>query len=191
MRSPLVALLLALLLAGCTEHGSTPPDAAIKEFLDAQVTTCVAPDGGARVTTSPGSAFGRVYAGGVLLAGPVAPARSAGVPLALRLLFTNVAQADLGILDNCDGNLPNCTTEGLAVSATLERDLELGAHPASLRATTGARPLVQGTLTVTEFVNPFDTLPGHITGTVSATGAIVVTGSFSTVFCPPFLSVTI
>lgn len=182
---------VALLLVGCSEHGSTPPLVDAKPFLDAPVTTCFAPAGGASVTASPSFAFGRVYAGGVLLSGPFAPAHAAGAPFQLEMLFTNVAQADLEILGNCDGNQPSCTTDGLAVVAGLERDAEVGTHALSLRVTTGARPSVQGTLTVTEFVHPFDTLPGHITGTVSASGAFTVSGSFSTVFCPPFLTVTI
>jgi hypothetical protein len=129
----------------------------------------------------------------VLLAGPVAAQKSAGAPFVLKLLVTNVAEADLGILGACDGNQTSCTTDGLAIvtAAGLESGAEVGAHPVSIRGTTGARPSVQGTLTVTEFVNPFETLPGHITGTVSASGAVTVSGSFSTVFCPPFLAVTI
>ncbi len=169
-----------------------PPDVDAKPFLDAPVTTCFAMDGSASVTASPGAAFGRVYAGGVLLSGPFAPVTAAGAPLELELLFTNVAQADLEILGNCNGSQPSCTTDGLSVTmANLERDAEVGTHTASMRGTTGARPAVQGTVTVTEFANPFATLPGHITGTVSASGTITVSGSFSTAFCPPFLAVTI
>jgi hypothetical protein len=186
--------LLAVLVTGCSEHGSSPPDAFTadgKQFLDAPVTTCFAPDGSASVTASPSSVFGRIYAGGVLLAGPFAPAKSAAAPFALQLLITNVAEADLSIL-GCDGFEPSCTTDGLAVTGTLERDEELGSHAVTIRRTVGSSASLDGAINVTEFVHPFLSLPGHITGTISAVSPTSnVSGSFSTVFCPPFLTVTI
>ncbi|MEO7094662.1 MAG: hypothetical protein ABI175_15500 [Polyangiales bacterium] len=181
-------LLLAILVTGCTEHGSSPPLADAKLFLDAPVTMCLAPNGSAEVTASPGLAFAKVYAGGVLLSGPAQ--KGTGAPFALQMLFTNLSQADLEVGGVCDGNSqPNCMTDGLALHTTtaLERDAEVGTHSVTLRRTISG-PAIQGMMTVTEFMNPFDALPGHITGTVSATG---VSGSFSTVFCPPFLAVTI
>lgn len=191
-------ILLIALVTGCSsEHGSTAPDAFVtdaKLFLDAQVTTCFAQDGSAHVMVTPGAMFGRVYAGAILLIGPVAPAKVAGAPSALRLLFTNAPEADNSNVLACDGFAPSCTTDGLAVMTKqgVGAGAEVGSHRVTMTTTTGTRASVDGDLTITEFVDPFDAQPGHITGTVTAkTPTTTVSGSFSTPFCPPFLTATI
>jgi len=186
-------LLLVLLAAGCNEHGSSPPDAFApdaKLFLDAQVTTCFAPAGSANVTATPSDTFDRVYIGGVFGSGPFA--RTAHVAPNVLLVITNAPSAGFE-LTSCTGGA-GCPIEGLFVSIVggLEPEALVGSHRASIERTQGGGAAVEGVMNITEFVDPFDSLPGHLTGTVSATTpSLTVNGSFSSVFCPPYMMVLI
>lgn len=185
-------LLLVVLATGCTEHGSTPPDALLpdaKLFLDAPVTTCFSPAGSANVTVTPGSVFGRIYVGGVFGSGFVT--KTAGFPVTLQLLITNAPEAGFAVLDTCTGFGTACTTEGVfvATKGQIDSDAPLGSHQATIARTVGGGgTVVEGNVTITEYLDPLDSLPGHITGTVAATTpTITLSGSFSSVFCPPYM----
>ncbi len=187
-------LLLVVLAAGCTEHGASPPDAFVpdaKLFSDAEVRRCASMSGSANIVTSQAT-FRSVYAGGILLSGPVAPARVAGVPFSLAIIATNVTEADGYEMRSCTDDPAHCAVEGLVIYAGLNPGTEVGTHTASITRTGSTPSMLDGSITVTEYVDPFESQPGHITATVSAVSpSLSVSGSLSTVFCPPMLGVTI
>lgn len=190
-------LLIVVLAAGCAEHGSSPADAFVpdvKLFADAPVTRCASPSGSADIMTTQAN-FRSVYAGGILLAlfsDAVAPARAAGVPISMAVLATNVTEADGFAMESCTMNPAGCQVEGIVIYAGLEPGVELGTHQAQFRRAGTESTALDGSITVTEFVDPFTDQPGHITATVSGVSPTTsVSGSFSTAFCPPMLTVTI
>lgn len=183
--------LVVLSITGCAEHGSSPdagPSDARKLYSDAQVTRCVSPNGSANVSAAPAS-FVNVYAGSVS-GGFVAPEKVAGTPFTLRLLFVNAPEADEMLLFPCTENLSGCPIDGLFVFSKnqLSKSTAIGSHPVGITRTRPPMTTLDGAVEVTEFVDPFEDQPGHITGTISGVSpALGVNGSFSTPFCPPMM----
>jgi len=179
-------IFLVLLVAGCNEHGSSVPDASIPDAtpaFDAFEDMCVSADGTARVTVAPSASFGRLYAGGVFGAGLFAPAE--GYPVTLMFLISNQASADFDLLA-CQTS--NCPTDGLfVVTENFRSDAVAGSHPVTITRTTGGGPAVQGNVTITSFDDPTVSLTGFIAATISASTPSI-TGSFSSAFCPSFMS---
>lgn len=184
-------VLFVMLATGCSEHGSSVPDASVpdaKQFMDARLTTCVSPAGSASVTATPSLTFGRIYVGGIFGTGGVAPA--AGTLVTLQLLITNAPEAAEEGLFGCEGQSGSCTTDGLSArgTAALDTASPLGSHPVSIIRTIGGGPEVSGNVTITEYEDPLTSFPGHITGTIATTTqTLTVNGSFSAVFCPLFM----
>lgn len=195
-------VVLGLAIVGCGKDGPHLVAADAQHFdgtpglSDAPPYECDAPMGSAQLAFTRGGAtatFGRVHAGGTWLVGPVAPVASA--PMTLVLLFTD-ADAIPGTTASCCASVGSgcCPLTGLLGSSGmgLPSGAETGDH--ALRFTSFQDPGVDlaGTVTITDFVQPFEHAPGHIAGTVSATaGADHLTGSFDNAFCAALLTATI
>lgn len=183
-------LVLLASLGGCYEHGSSP-EVVVPDVRD-EFFACSSPTGAAKVTVLQ-TFLGSVYAGGVLFSGPVAPAKIAGTPFSLKFLFVKDQNLARERLFECTDPLGTCLLEGIAAFSTqpITGDTVIGSHAVQVKRTEDTQ-MIDGTIDVTSFTNPFDASPGAITGTISASGsAFSVSGSFSTVFCQPMLAVTI
>ena len=191
--------LVCLALAACSaDHGTTThtPDAPPVVPPDADLNFCDAPANSSHVSIKIGgvtTGFTSVHAGGTLNSGPVAPV----VPLdsaamTLRLLFVDDDHLPQDMAFACFAS-PNsqCALEGIRgkVDTVGGTDSGLGPHPITLYSLQHA-VTVQGVLTITDFIQPFDHSPGHITGSImTADGS--VSGSFENNFCTLLLDVTI
>lgn len=190
---------VCLALAACSaDHGSPThtADAPVVVAADADLNFCDAPANSSHVSITINSVttgFTSVHAGGTLDSGPVAPV----VPLdstamSLRLLFVDNDHLPQDLAFACLAS-PNsaCTIDGIRgeVDTVGGAASPLGPHPITLISLQHA-VTVQGTLTITDFVHPFDHAPGHITGSISTQDASV-TGTFENNFCTLLLDVLI
>jgi hypothetical protein len=190
----------AVFSIACHKYEFTPaPDAPrsldARSVVDATLDYCHAAAGTASVTTDDHGTlqlWSRLDAGGVWAIGPVAPV--AGAPMSVSLLFTNVDPLDGNTGGCCQSPGSSCCAiDGvLATNDSLPSGGELGMHPLTFKSLQNASFSISGTMTITDFVQPFETAPGRIAGSVSAqAGAQSVYGTFDNSFCAALLSATI
>ena len=167
--------------AGCGGGQATPDAATAADSNTAALNQCSSDAGTAelQVTGSGQPRFVRAYAGGTwdYVAQPTT------VRLSLRFAnATPIAWSTCGSA---------CTYEYWDVTgANLPHGAELGTYPITLAHSGGSEPALTGTLTVTDFENPFPDAQGRIGGVLAATATgRTVHGMFSTAFCPNELSV--
>jgi hypothetical protein len=180
----------ALLLVGCAQQSHHP---AVDGGHDGppDLASCSSAGGTANLVArmvGPAKVYGRLFAGGISLGGAV---NATEPPFALSLVFANESpiSADTGI---CCGT-PTSTCCGIDTVSAQVQDLpnggELGSHTTTV---TGTDFTAMGTLTITDWIHPFDTPPGHIAGSLSVTTATVtIDGTFDNVFCPGMVGATI
>lgn len=185
MRKMVVALLLA---TGCAEHGSSPDARGVdgKIFADAEVTRCASADGSANIAASSGS-LRRIYAAGIT-PGLVAPPARVHSEFTVSLLFTNVPEADGIVLQRCVDDTAHCSIDGIYVITTSSviSGSAIGPHRVRISSVPGDTSVLDGSIEISEYVDPFVDQPGHITGTISGVSpTLSVSGPFSTAFCPP------
>ncbi|MEO6773137.1 MAG: hypothetical protein ABI467_08945 [Kofleriaceae bacterium] len=189
-----LAVALAVPLAACGEdHPSTPhpPDAAPIVPPDADPAFCDAPANSAHVSIVLGNVttvFTVVHAGGTLSGGPVAPVTSTPMSVRLELVDDPHLSADLAY--TCAQTGTGCPLEGIVghVDSVGAGD-ELGPHPIMLESLQHGLT-VEGTLTITNFVQPFEHAPGHISGSITTPDGSI-SGAFGNDFCALLLDVTI
>ncbi|MGE0546202.1 MAG: hypothetical protein AB7R00_04045 [Kofleriaceae bacterium] len=161
----------------------------IPDSLDAAPETCSSPPGSANITveTAAGTAtFTRLYAGGIWLIGPVAPVSNEPMVAQLQLTTLDVIQREKLNCCRLDSSTC-CELDGVGIEINpLPGGSELGGHVATISSFPGAAAPVSlsGTVTITEFVHPFENEPGRIVGSVTASnGATMVDGTFDNSFC--------
>lgn len=132
--------------------------------------------------------FSRVYAGGVVPGGPFAP--ETGLPLTPMLLFSNGDHLSPNTLYCCAGSDSTCCSlEGVVAHADSSA---VGSHVVQLTSFQDPSFMVQGTITITDYVAPFETTPSRIAGSITTTsGGDSVNAMFDTTFCELLLSQTI
>lgn len=164
---------------------------------DAFSTVCSSPDGSATITTTGGTgggtAFGRLYAGGLYEIGPVAPLGPTA-PMQIYFVFANADPVEATELACCLADDDSCCTINSVVAGTTSIPVgtEVGTHDVTFAKTNGNAFSVAGTVNITTFVHPFTNDPGRVAGSVSASsGGLTVTGTFDNEFCRAFLSATI
>lgn len=204
-----LSLCVAALIAGGCGADEVTVDAS--RLIDANATdarrvdaridagpTCVSPAGTADVTAEAAAAsehYANLYAAALSLSGPVAPV-AGGAPMILSVLFTNADELAPIPTACCINNSPDCCPAGATgLTATTEAIVagaEVGDHPVTFRKLDNAAYTVDGTLTITTFVDPFTDTPGRVAGSVSGTmGNRTVSGTFDHEFCPQLLTATI
>ena len=189
-------LLVCLALAACSaDHGTTThtPDAPPVVPPDADQSFCDAPANSAHVSiriANVTTGFTTVHAGGTLAGGGVAPIDETA--MSVNLLFVDDGHLPVDMAYACLAS-PNsqCALEGIrgTVDTVGGTAPALGSHPIMLDSLQHAAT-VQGTLTITDFIQPFDHSPGHITGSI-ATMDNSVSGTFENDFCTLLLEVPI
>lgn len=202
-----IALLGVVAWIGCGDDLSVvkvdapvPIDARTVDAIDAQLMYCEPGTGTANVTASTGGAsttYTQLHAGGIWFLGPVAPtaAPDHGVDMSATLLFMNLTER----LPNQTGwccaldDSTCCALDGVVVeTGGLGVGAEVGNHVVGIRSFQDPAFRFTGTLTVTDFVQPFEQAPGRIAGSVTATdGNRSVTGTFDNTFCAALLTATI
>jgi len=181
--------LVALCFVGCAgPHHEPVVDGPTDAPPDVAGNTCSSAGGTANVvvrTVGPTKVYDRVYAGGILSSGPVNGVSS--FPFSLQLVFANQTPVPVCCTS------PDSSCCGLdALSA--EVDLlpnggELGSHAANVF---GVGFSAMGTLTIADWIQPFDVPPGRITGSLSvSTSTVSIDGTFDNVFCAEMLGATI
>ncbi|HET9991656.1 MAG TPA: hypothetical protein VFQ65_24175 [Kofleriaceae bacterium] len=189
-------LLVCLALAACSaDHGTTThtPDAPPVVPPDGDQSFCDAPANSSHVSiriANVTTGFTTVHAGGVLAGGGVAPI--AETAMSVSLLFVDDGHLPQDMAFACLAS-PNsqCVLEGIrgSVDTVGGTAPALGPHPIMLYSLQHALT-VQGALTITDFVQPFDHEPGHITGSIS-TPDNSVSGTFENDFCSLLLAAPI
>jgi len=187
-----VKLCWLLALVGCDHPSSHPIDAA-PVVVDTDPNFCdVSADSGHAALSIGGTShtFSRVYAGGVLLVGPADIAPSNGPPMTLKLLFTDGDHLSQETLSCCSASGSSCCTLDGAIGDV--DTAEIGAHPVRLSSFQDSSFTAQGTITVTDYIGPYQTAPSRIAGSISTTSSgDGVNAMFDTTFCPLLLSATI
>jgi hypothetical protein len=201
-----LAPLALVSLVGCGHPAAGIADAPAEAapFLDGPPAFCDA-GGASHVTVTRAgvtTTYDRAFGGGVWLIGPVAPGRAAAPPagagMTASLLLTTADHLPQATAIDCriPGQIGSpCTLDGVVMeTGALPADGELGAWPIQIAGTHDASPLIDGTMTITAFTQPFLHAPGRITGTLAAgptTAGDVITGTFDATFCAGLLTATI
>jgi hypothetical protein len=180
-----VRWLLPILL-GCTSssHHGVSADAA-PPGPDADSRFCDAGADSAHVTLVTNNAsqvFTSAFAGGVVGGGGVLPLT--GQPMSITMMFTDEMHLPVDTAECCLGGGTCCTLAGV-VADTMDELLpgsELGSHPIMIRTFQDTNFTLQGTLTITDYVGPFDQAPGRISGSLSSSNNSV-SGTFANTFC--------
>ncbi len=182
------ALLVVLALAGCDEHGKSPAHVDGGPTTDANLMSCTSLAGTADVAVGT-ARFSRLDAGGVLLGGGGVAAN--GIPMSLDMLVTNAPALSAGDVSCCrSSDTTCCHSDGLVVHVDmLPAGGELGAHAATFKRATTPAFTAAGSVTITQFVQPFDQPPGRIAGSLAGDSGI--SGTFDNAFCEIMLSVPI
>src|SRR5258706_14956423 len=160
--------------------------------VDASWYVCRSPSGTASILVDDHGAqqtWTRLAAGGMLWGGAVV----AGPPMSLSLLFTDTDPLDGQVGQCCaNGDATCCTVGGVrATTQQLGAGTEVGQHVATIGTFNNSFPF-DGQLTITYFVQPFDSAPGRITGSISGSVAgQSVSGEFDNTFCSALLTQTI
>ena len=179
-----------LALVGCDHPSSHPIDAA-PVVVDADPNFCdVSAESGHAALSIGGTShtFSRVYAGGVLLGGAVAPL--GGPPMTLMLLFADGDHLSQEALLCCSASGSSCCTLDGAIGDA--DTAEIGAHPVRLSSFQDSSFTAQGTITITDYIGPYQTAPSRIAGSISTTSSgDSVNAMFDTTFCPLLLGATI
>jgi hypothetical protein len=191
--------LLVLALAACSKHDepmTTDAPTPVPDVMtsDAQDAFCSASVGTATVMSSHQNAtstWTRLDAGGTWFTGPLTVASP---PMSLSLLFVNAdpIEREVGWCCQSPGQAC-CTIDGFGVTTDgLPSGAELGAHAAMVMSFHDSAFQLSGSIDVTSFSQPFEHMPGHIAGSVSASsGGYSFSGTFDNEFCAALLSETI
>jgi hypothetical protein len=94
----------------------------------------------------------------------------------------------------CDGaDAACCTVDGIGVRIdVLPAGAEVGTHTGRIYNFHDTAFQFTGTVTITNFSQPYENPPGRIAGSISGTnGTKTVSGSFDNTFCAALLSQTI
>ena len=159
------------------------------------IATCTSPADTADITTmggGPDESYDRLYAGGILNTGPIAPAGPGPEPTFwLKLTFSNDSPIDAG--NDCVPDT-DCAIVSLVggLDDLITPDNAIGDHPIDLYKTDDVSFTVEGTLTIDTYDSPFPDGVGGLSGSVTATtGGRTVTGTFDGEFCPAMVWATI
>lgn len=174
-------MLLAFVLVGCAQQPPTPEP--VDAPPDVAGATCSSANGTANVAlqvVGPTKVYERAYGGGILNG-------VADAPFTLKLVFAN--QSPVPVC--CASAGESCCSDALVAEVLLiPKGGELGSHDANVFDVLGFSST--GTLTITDWSHPFDMLPGHVAGSLTAsTGAAAIQGTFDTVFCADMLGAPI
>lgn len=202
-----IALLGVVAWIGCGDDRSVtevdarvPIDAPTVDAIDAQTMYCEPGTGTATVTASTGGAsttYTQLHAGGIWFLGPAAAAAAPdhGVDMSAFLMFMNVTEQLPQQTGWCCSATDTtcCTHDGIVVETDgLGVGAEVGNHVVRIRSFQDPAYRFTGTLTITEFAQPFEEPPGRIAGSVTATdGNRSVSGTFDNTFCAALLTATI
>ena len=176
-------------LVGCDHPSSHPPDGVPSADADPNFCDVSATSGHAAVVSGGTSrTFSRVYAGGVLSIGPVAPVDAP--PMTLLLLFTDGEHLSQQTAQCCSySGSPCCTLDGAIGDAALA---DIGTRPIRLTSFRDSSFVVQGTIMITDYIAPDQNVPSRIAGSITTTSSgDSVNAMFDTAFCPLLLSATI
>lgn len=194
---PMRSLALVLLLAGCHDFPKHGFDAG---GIDGGTTTSL-PDAAMFCSSATGTADVTVDDNGTMLqlthldAGALLEGGAfASPPVVLSLLLVDVDPLDANTAQCCAAASAGCCPiDGfVATTGSLDAGTEVGDHAITVQRIQDATFSIPGTLTITEFVQPFDQAPGLITGAIDATaGQRTVHGSLSNTFCSLLLTTTI
>ena len=178
---------MALCLVGCAApHHEPVVDGATDAPPDVAGATCSSEGGTANVVVgTDAKVYDRVYAGGILLSGPVNGVSS--FPFSLQLVFANQSPVPV-CCTSADSSC--CGIDALSVEVdALPNGGELGSHATNI---SGVGFSTMGTLTIADWIDPFDSPPGRITGSLSvSTSTVSIDGTFDNVFCAEMLGATI
>ena len=172
-------------LLGCSSSHGVSADAA-PPAPDADSRYCDTGADSAHVTVVSNNAtsvFTTAFAGGVVGSGGLLPLT--GQPMSVSMMFTTMTHLPVAVAQCCDlGGGDCCPLDGIVANTTdqLFPGTELGSHAIMIRSLPSTNFTLQGTLTVTDFVGPFDQAPGRISGSIS-TSDHSVTGTFANTFC--------
>jgi hypothetical protein len=173
-----------VLLAGCTEHGSSPAiDAPPPIDAPIEFDRCESPAGTAAITAAHQDLqpkYARMFAGGIFTGFNDFD----GLKFVLRPFFTNEALTSVQDIIACKDGGAACTSVGFVVELIIKRGEELGDHTATVRNSASTWQ-ASGTLTLTDLVYPEDS-PGHVAGSIhveSADPQVTIDGSFDHAFC--------
>jgi hypothetical protein len=179
--------LAALLLVGCAKQSGHP---AVDASSDADQLTCTSAGGTANVVVravGPAKVYDRLYAGGIEggLVNGVSDA-----PLFLKLVFANQSpiSAETGSCCGTPGS-SCCGIDTISVQVQLVGGSEVGSHSADV---SGMDFTTTGTLTITDWMHPLDSPPGHIAGSLSVTtNSVTIDGTFDNTFCAGMVGIVI
>jgi len=179
-------------LVGC-DHPSSHPVAPLDappivadgdpNFCDVSTTS-----GHAALTIGATSrTFSRVYAGGVIWGGGLAPATDNNPPMTPMLLFTDEARLSEETLYCCSTTGQSCCTiDGAIANADTSA---VGAHPVRLTSFRDSSFMADGTITITDYTAPDQNAPSRIAGSIVTTSTgDSVNATFDTNFCELLLS---
>jgi hypothetical protein len=183
-----VKLWWLLALVACDHPSHHAVDAApVVDDGDPNFCDVSATSGHAAVTIAGTSrTFSRVYAGGVIFGGGVAPVGN-NPPLSPMLLFTDEARLPENTLYCCTSPGQSCcTAEGVIANADTSA---IGTHPVRLTSFQDSSFTAEGTITITDYIAPFETTPSRIAGSIVTTSTgDGVNAMFDTNFCELLLS---
>jgi hypothetical protein len=170
-----------------------PRDATSDDAVE-PARSCTSATGTADITARMGgqtTTYTRLYAGGIWNTGPVAPVVAASMSVELVITDAAPVSAETGLC--CSGPTDCCPLQGLGMDLDpLLPGAEIGTHVVRIRALHDATFTLTGTITITDFVHPFEQAPGRIAGSVSAsTGNRSVSGTLDNEFCAALLNQTI
>jgi hypothetical protein len=180
-----VKLWWLLALLGCDHPSSHPIDAAPivvdgdPNFCDVSATSGHA----ALMIGLTSRTFSRVYAGGVIAGGgEVARSAGTGPPLQPILLFTDGDRLSQDILNCCaQPGQSCCTLDGAIANADTSA---IGTHPVRLTSFRDSSFMAEGTITITDYIAPYETTPSRIAGSIVTTSTgDSVNAMFDTNFC--------